>query len=262
MPPAALRAGGALFAALLVVPWLWPFTVGPSPNVVPLLASWACLLLALPLGAWLAAAGAPLRPLVPAAWLLAALLSSAIGLAQWFGAAPATDWISDASIGEAFGNLRQRNHFASLTSIGLAALLLLAGRTRPRWLWSGAAWLALANAASASRTGLLQWLVLALLFALWPGPRRERTQLALVALAAYAAAAFALPIALWEWRGVEPANAFGRAVSELGCSSRRVLWSNVLHLIAQRPWTGWGVGELDFAHYMTLYPGDRFCDIL
>ena len=63
-------------------------------------------------------------------------------------------------------------------------------------------------------------------------------------------------------RGVEPPNAFGRAVAELGCSSRRVLWSNVTHLIELRPWTGWGWGELDFAHYANLYEGPRFCDIL
>jgi hypothetical protein len=36
----------------------------------------------------------------------------------------------------------------------------------------------------------------------------------------------------------------------------------VLHLIAQKPWLGWGWGELDYAHFMTLYPGARFCDIL
>src|SRR3954470_23707547 len=35
-----------------------------------------------------------------------------------------------------------------------------------------------------------------------------------------------------------------------------------MHLIAQKPWTGWGWGELDWAHFMTLYPGARFCDIL
>jgi hypothetical protein len=46
------------------------------------------------------------------------------------------------------------------------------------------------------------------------------------------------------------------------CASRLTLWSNVLHLIAQRPWLGWGWGELDYAHFMTLYPGVRFCDIL
>jgi hypothetical protein len=36
----------------------------------------------------------------------------------------------------------------------------------------------------------------------------------------------------------------------------------VLHLIAQKPWLGWGWGELDYAHFITLYPGARFCDIL
>jgi hypothetical protein len=41
-----------------------------------------------------------------------------------------------------------------------------------------------------------------------------------------------------------------------------VLWSNVLHLIAQKPLAGWGWGELDYAHFMTLYAGPRFCDIL
>jgi uncharacterized membrane protein len=36
----------------------------------------------------------------------------------------------------------------------------------------------------------------------------------------------------------------------------------VLYLIAQKPWLGWGWGELSYAHYITLYPGLRFCDIL
>jgi hypothetical protein len=46
------------------------------------------------------------------------------------------------------------------------------------------------------------------------------------------------------------------------CSSRWLLWSNVLHLIAQKPWLGWGWNELDFAHYAMLYNGPRFCEIL
>jgi hypothetical protein len=36
----------------------------------------------------------------------------------------------------------------------------------------------------------------------------------------------------------------------------------VLHLIAQKPWLGWGWGELDYAHYITLFPGERFCVLL
>jgi len=46
------------------------------------------------------------------------------------------------------------------------------------------------------------------------------------------------------------------------CASRLTLWHNVLYLIAEKPWTGWGWGELDYAHFITLYPGPRFCDIL
>jgi hypothetical protein len=81
-------------------------------------------------------------------------------------------------------------------------------------------------------------------------------------IALYAVSALALPFILEQALGVSGPSVFARFVSELGCSSRRVLWSNVLHLIAQRPWVGWGWGELDYAHYTTLYPGDRFCDIL
>jgi hypothetical protein len=32
-------------------------------------------------------------------------------------------------------------------------------------------------------------------------------------------------------------------------------------LITLKPWFGWGWGELDFAHFITLYPGPRFCEI-
>jgi hypothetical protein len=46
------------------------------------------------------------------------------------------------------------------------------------------------------------------------------------------------------------------------CAGRSVLWSNVVHLIGQRPVFGWGWGELDYGHYVTLYEGTRFCDIL
>jgi hypothetical protein len=30
----------------------------------------------------------------------------------------------------------------------------------------------------------------------------------------------------------------------------------------QKPWLGWGWGETDLAHFLTLYKGQRFCDIL
>ena len=40
------------------------------------------------------------------------------------------------------------------------------------------------------------------------------------------------------------------------------MWSNVLHLIMLKPWSGWGWGELDYAHFVTPYPDGRFCEIL
>ena len=51
------------------------------------------------------------------------------------------------------------------------------------------------------------------------------------------------------------------ATESPGCASRRILWANVLDLIGQKPWFGWGWGELDYAHFVTLFSGPRFCEI-
>jgi O-antigen ligase len=258
-PPAGVLA---LSTLLVAVPWLWPWTTGPLPNMLPLLASWACLLLLAPLLAWTGHPATALRAVLPSALLAAALVSAVLGLLQWFGVAPASGWISPAGLGEAYGNLRQRNHFASLMSLGLATLVWTAAPWPRRTVLAAAVLLACASAASASRTGLLQLLALSVLAVSWPGQRRQRALVCAVAVTAYFAATWLLPIFLQHWRGVEALNVLNRAVADLGCSSRRVLWSNALHLVAQRPWAGWGAGELDYAHFMTLYPGARFCDIL
>ena len=215
------------------------------------------------------------------AWLIASLLSACIGLLQYFGQTHAllTPWFNTASIGEAFGNLRQRNHFATLCSIGLLALLWRTARVEDwppvRWvLWgTGALLLACANASSGSRTGFLQWWLVAGLGLLWwwqsgrsakgvNGPLARAAVMALVALALYLVSLWLLPRVLEITTGFTSNGLLGRFKDETGCSSRRILWANVLHLIAQKPWLGWGWGELGFAHFVTLYPGERFCDIL
>jgi hypothetical protein len=58
-----------------------------------------------------------------------------------------------------------------------------------------------------------------------------------------------------------PCNAIER-LADTGNDSRIALWRNVLELIALRPWTGWGWGELDYAHYVTLFGSPRFSDKL
>ena len=54
------------------------------------------------------------------------LASSGMGLLQYFGAASDFNpWINQTHYGEAFANLRQRNLFATLVNIALAALVWL-----------------------------------------------------------------------------------------------------------------------------------------
>jgi hypothetical protein len=83
------------------------------------------------------------------------------------------------------------------------------------------------------------------------------------AIALYALAAKGLPFLIQSTEGVAGRDLGERLLTaESTCGSRLILWRNVLHLIAQKPWTGWGWGELDYAHYATLYEGARFCHIL
>ncbi|MEC5212317.1 O-antigen ligase [Polaromonas sp. CG_9.5] len=258
-------------AVFLVLPWLTPYTAGPTSNVWPWLLSALCAVFL-----WLFRRR--LNPeWVAVGWVLAAAISALIGLIQYFGLAPdLSPWINQPQAGEAYANLRQRNQFATLTSIGLVALLAWlalrenfeessqpSGWLLPWWAYGFAVLLALGNAASSSRTGLLQWGLIALLAAGWFLPGRRRLGVfALQALLVYGLAVVALPWLLALTSGQQSGGLLGRLAEETGCGSRKILWANVLTLIAQKPWTGWGWGELDYAHFITLYQGPRFCEIL
>ena len=65
-----------------------------------------------------------------------------------------------------------------------------------------------------------------------------------------------------EWGASMILRVTGQAQDYAACGGRRVLWANVLALIAQHPWLGWGWGETDYAHFMTGYSSLRFCDML
>ncbi len=263
--------------ALLLLPtvlsllWLWPFATGPSVSVNPWLFSLACAAL------WVLPSrpGAARWRSLGAGVLVAALLSTLIGLTQFFDLARhLAPWVNDSATGEVFANLRQRNQFASLTNMGLVALLVLVlVRAWPLGRRGGvacavaaAALLGAGNALALSRTGLLQ-LVLVWVMAWGWGWRRDarvgaaaaRPVRALLGAAALAYAAVSAALALHSGQlSIFDRLADGAPV----CSSRLTLWANVLHLIFQKPLLGWGWGNLDYAHFVTLYPGERFCDIL
>ena len=279
-----------LVFVLVALPWLNPFAAGPTPAVWPLLFSWGCAALLLLLGLW-RSGGGRWRHAVAEAWLVAGLISCVIALVQYFGAADVFNpWMSQTRLGEAFGNLRQRNQFATLTSIALVALLWLSGRTGgvaslagreagrgagpaqpswpawpawPAWAVLGAAGLlAVGNAASSSRTGLMQLGLLAALWLLWGGWRQPMVRrVLLTSLVVYALALLALPWLAGLDLSTQGMLARLRSGAPL-CASRLTLWANVLELIAQKPVLGWGWGELAYAHYITLYDGPRFCEIL
>lgn len=271
----------------ITLPWLNPFSPGPTAAVGPLLFSWvgaAMVLLAFALDRQRGQHPHMVRA-IALAWVTAAALNALIGLLQYFGAtAPFDVWLNHTGLGEAYGNLRQRNQYATLLNIGLVAVIWLAANPlaaqsafeRPsagfatRYLALVlAALLGVANAASSSRTGLFQLVLLVLLTLWWQRQSlgatgrqvRHLRLVLLVAVLAYVMATFALPL----MAGLDPfaSGAWARLrAGDAACFSRLTLWSNVLHLIGQKPWLGWGWGELDYAHFITLYPGTRFCDIL
>lgn len=271
----------------VAVPFLFAYTRAPMTNFWPLVASAMCGWLIVMLSITRVDRPAELREDLGRClcWglILAGALASVIGLVQFFkGDAGLSPWIYQSTLGQAIGNLRQRNQQATLILMSALALLLwlpalLSPNTRPlrpRWgpllsiLAAAAPWvlvlLSMGSGVTASRTGAVEWLALVVLLWFW---RASVGRLALLmgvaGLLAYLLSAWLLPELLLRWTGVQMDGLFMRvADTSHRCTSRLTLWSNMLYLIEQRPWLGWGWGELDYAHYSTLFPGERFCVLL
>lgn len=257
---------------LLTLPWLVPPQQAPSPAVIPWLVTLACAsLLVLSLGE-ADERGVPegdgtLGQSVALAWLTAAVISTFIGLCQYFNIEDIFFWMTSADPGQIYGNLRQRNQYATLTNIGLAAVLWWAASDAARGRWTSGfalmgAVLAAGNAASGSRAGLVELLFVSVLYLWWSrqAPRNVGRQLVATWMA------YALAASLLAWRaehGAAVGGILARAHDGLpACATRPVMWQNVLELIWQRPWSGWGWGELDYAHFISDYRGMRECELI
>jgi hypothetical protein len=298
--------------SLLTVPQV--IDVGATAGLV---AAVVCMVAMAWVGRRVAWQGNRLMPWLVSAWIVAAVISSVLGVLQYLDMASAlSPWVNQPAFkGDAFANLRQRNQFASLTSIGLVALLaasyaLLQLEGKPHaWRFMRQRYtvatafvllnvLAVGAACSLSRTAVVQWVVVSVLALLWAwrqharqtqNAQKERIaqekQNAEVAQSrqdmhsnfAWHGLVLSAPLLLLLWSFVMPLLAqhitgqqganlamrmAGASLDYSVCGRRSVLWTNVWQLIVQKPWLGWGWGETDLAHFLTLYKGQRFCDIL
>ena len=248
-----------------------------------LLASLMCVWLMAAVGRRAAVDEALLRWLV-VGLLAAAVISAVLGMLQYLGLArELSPWVNQPLKGDAFANLRQRNQFATLTSLGLVALLgWVAARAKAQSMttrcWSIAFVvlnvLAAGVACSVSRTGAMQWVLVGVLMFAW-GWRSAKHDAGFGKGLVWLSIAAPVLVAVWsvlmpwlalqttgEWGASMILRVTGQAQDYAACGGRRVLWSNVLTLITQHPWLGWGWGETDYAHFMTGYSSMRFCDML
>ncbi len=257
------RGSAPLLAALglLAAAAAWSWAAGGLPASLALSAIGMLLAAAV-----LAAGGAAARAAPEAedlfaafcwAWLVAGLLNVGLAIIQVFAPGLADgDWIARSSIaGRAVGNLRQPNHLSSLLLWGCIAAAALAdlGRLAQRTAAALLALMVFAVVLTASRTGLVSVLLLALWGLADARLARPTRALLLTAPLVYAAAWFGMA----QWAAAF-AHSFGGAarLAETDISgSRFAIWANTVDLIRMQPWAGVGFGEFNFAWTLTPFPG-------
>jgi O-antigen ligase len=167
-------------------------------------------------------------------------------------------WVAyPGALGRPIGNMRQPNQLSTLLIWSCAAAVWLTVRRGGSVALLGAllALLVLAVAGTASRTGTLGVLLLALWGAI---DRRLPGRVRLLMLAS-------LPFYALGWWGMEAwaqhaGTAFygedqlRKTLHGDASSSRGRIWGNTLALITAHPWTGVGPGAFNFAWSMSVFP--------
>ena len=164
------------------------------------------------------------------------------------------------------GILGQRNLTATLYILGL--LYLMAQMvTQPMTsvkvlcLTAIGCLFILSLAITESRVGAVQLLVLSLILVLKKSPQmRTLKWIGLVWVVLYMVWSGIL-YSLSNHTGISSGGLFSR-FEDPNAFSRVALWSNVLELIVQQPWTGHGWRSLAYAHYSTEFSGERFMEML
>lgn len=182
-----------------------------------------------------------------------ALASAVVAFAQVFELWEHSAWISRMpQLRRPGGNLGQPNHLATLLLMGIVSLLFLYELRKLTALPLALIFtvLCVALAATESRTGVLSFLLLSG----WWFVKNKRVGFRLsswvVALAGIGFLAF-----FWEWPSVLTfiLQSSDVAVVNTSAGLRMVVWPQLLEALAQRPWWGWGLGEVSEAHNAVVH---------
>ena len=191
------------------------------------------------------------------AWLVAGVLSAAIGVVQVFAPDLADGSLIARSglVGRAVGNLRQPNHLSSLLLWSAIAVVPLRDARRLPAAAAGAlmALMVFGITLSGSRTGLVGMAVLTLWGLADRRLQRDARRLLLAVPLLFAASWGVMTV----WAG-QTAHTFGAALHMAAggdiSSSRFGIWRDTLGLVRMHPWTGVGWGEFNFAWSLTPFP--------
>jgi O-antigen polymerase len=196
--------------------------------------------------------------------ILASVMSAFVTVAQFYGHDQLHSRI-------AHGILGQRNLQATLSTIGVLAICLLAGNkvtesTQLAWFklilfLTPLCLLSISAAISQSRTATIQWFLIALtLFLLRRKLLRTCRLLATIALVI-----FCVTLIAQEVTSINMAN-FHQTVfnrwSDANAYTRTALWTNAWLLMLDQPFLGHGWRSLAFMHYTTEFSSERFMEML
>lgn len=189
--------------------------------------------------------------------LLGAFFSAVVAFAQTFELWEASAWINRMlQLRRPGGNLGQPNQLATLLLMGLAGLLFLYESSKLGTLASGlfALTLLAGVAATESRTGVLSFLILIL----WWVAKRKSLGFRLPPLVVSIATVGFLGL-FWTWPLLMAAIQMTGAGAEVDTSvgSRWLVWLQLIEALLQRPWWGWGLGQVAAAQNAVVHAYTR-----
>ena len=180
---------------------------------------------------------------------IGAFASAILAFAQVFELWEHASWINRMQyLRRPGGNLGQPNQLATLLLMGMVGILFLYESRRLNGLPSILIFLTLcvALAASESRTGVLSFLLLSV----WWFAKNRQADFRLSPWLVVLATICFLSL-FWTWPSLfsflQQSSGAG-AVVDTKPGYRLVVWPQLLEALMQRPWWGWGLGEVSEAH--------------